>query len=114
MAHKSAVASGALPADDSQLRQRATLADPRSSIPVTPVEIDDKKKAPAPTSIWKILDQWEVFYAPIVFTAIALFTRLYKIGLSNIVTWDEAQQVFPSSSYLLYTGGMVLAHAGRV
>lgn len=33
--------------------------------------------------------------APIVFTALAFFTRLYKIGLSNIVTWDEAQSVNP-------------------
>jgi len=29
--------------------------------------------------------------APIVLTALALFTRLYRIGRSNIVTWDEAQ-----------------------
>lgn len=28
--------------------------------------------------------------APLVFTALAIFTRLWKIGLSPIVTWDEA------------------------
>ena len=39
------------------------------------------------------LDEWEVVIAPILFTALAAFTRLYKIGISNIVTWDEAQLV---------------------
>lgn len=34
--------------------------------------------------------------APIIFTILAAFTRLWKIGLSNIVTWDEAQFVGPS------------------
>lgn len=38
----------------------------------------------------EILDQWECVIAPIIFTALAVFTRLYKIGLSPIVTWDEA------------------------
>lgn len=36
--------------------------------------------------------------APIIFTIIAAFTRLWKIGLSNIVTWDEAQFVTPRRS----------------
>lgn len=39
------------------------------------------------------MDEWEWVIAPLVFTALAFFTRLYKIGLSNIVTWDEAQYV---------------------
>lgn len=46
-------------------------------------------------SILQILDDWEFVIAPILFTAVALFTRLYKIGISNIVTWDEAQFVSP-------------------
>lgn len=37
------------------------------------------------------LDDYEFLIAPLIFTAFALFTRLWKIGLSNIVTWDEAQ-----------------------
>jgi hypothetical protein len=32
----------------------------------------------------------EPIIAPIILTALALFTRLYQIGRSNIVTWDEA------------------------
>lgn len=28
---------------------------------------------------------------PILLTAVAIFTRMYRIGRSNIVTWDEAQ-----------------------
>jgi dolichyl-phosphate-mannose-protein mannosyltransferase len=38
-----------------------------------------------------ILDEWEFIIAPLIFTALAVFTRMYRIGLSNIVTWDEAQ-----------------------
>lgn len=40
------------------------------------------------------LEQWdeiESIVAPILFTFFAFFTRMYKIGLSPIVTWDEAQ-----------------------
>ncbi len=44
-------------------------------------------------SILDVLDQWEWVIAPILFTAVAFFTRFYKIGLSPIVTWDEAQLV---------------------
>jgi len=42
-------------------------------------------------SILNILDEWEFLIAPIIFTALAFFTRMWKIGLSPIVTWDEAQ-----------------------
>jgi dolichyl-phosphate-mannose-protein mannosyltransferase len=38
-----------------------------------------------------ILDEWEFLIAPIIFTALAFFTRMWRIGLSPIVTWDEAQ-----------------------
>lgn len=38
-----------------------------------------------------VLDEWEFLIAPIIFTALAFFTRMWRIGLSNIVTWDEAQ-----------------------
>jgi dolichyl-phosphate-mannose-protein mannosyltransferase len=37
------------------------------------------------------LDEYEYLIAPLVFTALAFFTRMWKIGLSPIVTWDEAQ-----------------------
>jgi dolichyl-phosphate-mannose--protein O-mannosyl transferase len=42
-------------------------------------------------SFLEVLDEWEFIIAPVLFTFFAFFTRLYKIGLSPIVTWDEAQ-----------------------
>lgn len=44
-------------------------------------------------SILSILDEYEFLIAPLIFTFLAFFTRMYKIGLSPIVTWDEAQYV---------------------
>lgn len=50
-------------------------------------------------SVWQtnsfidVLDEYEFLIAPLVFTALAFFTRMWKIGLSPIVTWDEAQYV---------------------
>lgn len=50
-------------------------------------EVDDKKqKKLNPQSEIDI----EAWIAPIVFTFLAFFTRMYKIGQSDIVTWDEA------------------------
>lgn len=43
------------------------------------------------SSILSTLDEYEFLIAPLIFTALAFFTRMWKIGLSNIVTWDEAQ-----------------------
>jgi dolichyl-phosphate-mannose-protein mannosyltransferase len=43
------------------------------------------------SSFVDILDEYEFLIAPIIFTALAFFTRMWKIGLSPIVTWDEAQ-----------------------
>lgn len=45
------------------------------------------------SSFVDILDEYEFIIAPLVFTALAFFTRMWKIGLSPIVTWDEAQYV---------------------
>jgi dolichyl-phosphate-mannose-protein mannosyltransferase len=93
-----AAASGAQPLNIDTLRQRAAAADPSVTTPPAVVEIDNKKNAAKKSqspSIWQLVEEWEVVWAPIIFTAVALFTRLYKIGLSNIVTWDEAQQVPP-------------------
>jgi dolichyl-phosphate-mannose-protein mannosyltransferase len=44
-------------------------------------------------SITDSIAEWEWVFAPILFTLLAFFTRNYKIGLSPIVTWDEAQYV---------------------
>ncbi|KAH0537031.1 hypothetical protein FGG08_006129 [Glutinoglossum americanum] len=60
-------------------------------------EEDDKKNAPPKQTsvqglplILSYLDQYECIIAPIVFTLLAFFTRWWRIGLSPIVTWDEA------------------------
>ena len=42
-------------------------------------------------SVLSFLDEYEFIIAPLIFTALAFFTRMWKIGLSPIVTWDEAQ-----------------------
>lgn len=47
----------------------------------------------AQQSIMSILDEYEFIIGPLIFTFFAFFTRMYKIGLSPIVTWDEAQYV---------------------
>lgn len=78
-------------------RRRNIPGTPQTvALPQQPQPDDKKKTAPkkAP-SVLDVLDQWEWLIAPIVFTALAFFTRLYKIGLSPIVTWDEAQFVDP-------------------
>lgn len=49
-------------------------------------EVDDKKNKPKQESGFDI----EAYVAPIIFTFLAFFTRMYKIGQSDIVTWDEA------------------------
>jgi dolichyl-phosphate-mannose-protein mannosyltransferase len=43
-----------------------------------------------PKSFLQTLDDWEFIIAPIIFILLAFFTRNWKIGLSPIVTWDEA------------------------
>jgi dolichyl-phosphate-mannose-protein mannosyltransferase len=44
-----------------------------------------------PFELIAFLDEYEFIWAPLIFTFLAFFTRMYKIGLSPIVTWDEAQ-----------------------
>jgi hypothetical protein len=46
-------------------------------------------------TLLEFLDEWEFLIAPLIFTILAFFTRMYKIGLSPIVTWDEAQYEMP-------------------
>ncbi|OHE96124.1 dolichyl-phosphate-mannose-protein mannosyltransferase [Colletotrichum orchidophilum] len=82
---KPIVASGADVGDG--VRRRAVPQG--QSVPITAApEIDDKKKLAKKQS--SFLDDWESIIAPIIFTAAAIFTRLWKIGISDIVTWDEA------------------------
>ncbi|GKZ32668.1 protein O-mannosyltransferase 2 [Aspergillus brasiliensis] len=44
-----------------------------------------------PASFRSAVASWEPMFAPLFLTALAIFTRMYHIGRSDIVTWDEAQ-----------------------
>lgn len=61
---------------------------------------DEKKSRKAKTSLLQTFDEWEFLIAPLLFTLVSFFTRMYKIGLSNIVTWDEAHFGKFGSHYL--------------
>ncbi|OQD60030.1 hypothetical protein PENPOL_c030G09946 [Penicillium polonicum] len=61
---------------------------------------DVKKSRKQSPSFLHVLASWEPIIAPIILTALALFTRLYQIGRSNIVTWDEAHFGKFGSHYL--------------
>ncbi|RPB26310.1 dolichyl-phosphate-mannose-protein mannosyltransferase 2 [Terfezia boudieri ATCC MYA-4762] len=50
-------------------------------------EVDYKKQEKPKQQSGIDIEAWT---APIVFTFLAFFTRMYKIGQSDIVTWDEA------------------------
>ena len=119
MASQGAVASGA--DYDQAARRRNVPSTPSTSEKGKSVEIDDKKTQTKKVSIrsflthntklyvritegfdkltfnqaqpsfLELLDEYEFIIAPLIFTFLAFFTRMYKIGLSPIVTWDEAQ-----------------------
>ncbi|KAK4130922.1 glycosyltransferase family 39 protein [Trichocladium antarcticum] len=93
-----AVASGADVGD--ALRRRNIPGTPQTVAVPVQQQPDDKKRAKKELSLLDVLGQWEWVIAPIVFTALAFFTRLYKIGLSPIVTWDEAHFGKFGSHYL--------------
>ncbi|KAL2160244.1 hypothetical protein VTH06DRAFT_1417 [Thermothelomyces fergusii] len=96
---RAAVVSGA-DVGDAARRRNAPGKPQQPVVPQQPQAADDKKKAKKEPSFLDLLDQWEWLIASIVFTALAFFTRLYKIGLSPIVTWDEAHFGKFGSHYL--------------
>ncbi|PGH16897.1 hypothetical protein AJ80_05041 [Polytolypa hystricis UAMH7299] len=59
-----------------------------------------KKGLQQTNAFLQTLDEWEFIIAPLIFTALSLFTRMWRIGLSNIVTWDEAHFGKFGSHYL--------------
>lgn len=63
-------------------------------------ETDDKKSLKLRSSILKTIDEYEFLLAPLIFTLVSFFTRMYRIGLSPIVTWDEAHFGKFGSHYL--------------
>lgn len=91
-------ASGADVQNDEVKRRAATRVHNENGS-ANPIELDDKKKAQV-VQAKSFLEEWEPVYAPIIFTALAFFTRLWKIGLSPIVTWDEAHFGKFGSHYL--------------
>jgi hypothetical protein len=87
---RAAVVSGA---DVGDAARRRNIPGTPQEVIVQPPQVDDKKKTKPQPSVLDVLSDWEWFIAPIVFTALAFFTRFYKIGLSPIVTWVVAQCV---------------------
>ncbi|KAI0479083.1 family 39 glycosyltransferase [Xylariaceae sp. FL0804] len=87
--NQATVASGASPAGDAARRRNVPSAPAGAAAPQA--QADEKKlHGKKQSSVLDVLDQWEFIIAPLIFTALAVFTRLWKIGLSPIVTWDEA------------------------
>ncbi|KAI9750802.1 MAG: hypothetical protein M4579_006303 [Chaenotheca gracillima] len=75
----------------------ATTSDGQS----VPRDAEDRKKLQkGQASLASTLDEYEFLLAPLVFTALSFFTRLFRIGLSPIVTWDEAHFGKFGSHYL--------------
>ncbi|KAJ5476951.1 Dolichyl-phosphate-mannose--protein mannosyltransferase 2 [Penicillium diatomitis] len=88
---------------DADLRRRNVPNSSKDStttlFTVEPDVKKNKKQSQSP-SLLHVLCSWEPIIAPVIFTALALFTRLYQIGRSNIVTWDEAHFGKFGSHYL--------------
>jgi dolichyl-phosphate-mannose-protein mannosyltransferase len=72
-----------------ELRRRNVHTAPAAPA-AAPAPLKEKSKD-KPFELLAFLDDTEFIWAPLIFTALAFFTRMYKIGLSPIVTWDEAQ-----------------------
>ncbi|KAJ5272868.1 hypothetical protein N7478_007993 [Penicillium angulare] len=95
----SAISTGAK--HDPDLRRRNVPDATKAQVfTPAPTEKDDKKRKPQSTSFLQVLAGWEPVLAPIILTLLSLFTRLYRIGRSNIVTWDEAHFGKFGSHYL--------------
>ncbi|KAL9098780.1 MAG: hypothetical protein Q9163_005620 [Psora crenata] len=89
--------------NDQDLRRRNVAGKGENGSAISPgVEVDNKKLQPVKSqnSFIKLLDDYEFLLAPFLFTILAFFTRMYKIGLSDIVTWDEAHFGKFGSHYL--------------
>ncbi|KAK2624336.1 hypothetical protein QTJ16_006286 [Diplocarpon rosae] len=96
-----ALASG-LDTDTQATRRRNVPSSASHGSLADRIEVDEKKmqrRQPEQTFL-EFLDEWEFIIAPAILTFLAFFTRLYKIGLSPIVTWDEAHFGKFGSHYL--------------
>ncbi|CAI4961531.1 BBT_HP_G0085820.mRNA.1.CDS.1 [Saccharomyces cerevisiae] len=75
---------------ENTLRQRESssisVSEELSSADERDAEDFSKEKPAAQSSLLRL----ESVVMPVIFTALALFTRMYKIGINNHVVWDEA------------------------
>lgn len=99
MADPQSYASGADAAANGDALRRRIIPNGNGQLDHHLREPEEKSKQKTKTFL-QTLDETEHIWAPILFTALAFFTRLYKIGLSNIVTWDEAHFGKFGSHYL--------------
>ncbi|KAJ5641587.1 hypothetical protein N7490_005587 [Penicillium lividum] len=93
-----AISTGAKHDSDLRRRNVPDTARPQASMPYIPEDV--KKQKAQTSSFLQVLAGWEPILAPVILTALALFTRLYRIGRSDIVTWDEAHFGKFGSHYL--------------
>ncbi|PMD56440.1 glycosyltransferase family 39 protein [Hyaloscypha bicolor E] len=102
MASEKGVLASGLESDSQSIRRRNVLSTSPDGGMANRVEIDDKKTQikKKEQTLLEFLDEWEFLIAPLIFTIFAFFTRMYKIGLSPIVTWDEAHFGKFGSHYL--------------
>ncbi|MCJ1249991.1 Protein O-mannosyltransferase 2 [Trapelia coarctata] len=100
-ANRASHATGSLQ-DGQDLRKRNVPgSSPSNGTIPQPVDIVDDKKSQKPQkSFLSVLDEYEFIIAPLIFTLLSFFTRMYRIGLSPIVTWDEAHFGKFGSHYL--------------
>ncbi|KLJ13519.1 dolichyl-phosphate-mannose-protein mannosyltransferase [Blastomyces silverae] len=102
-AHETATATGT--SQNPDLRRRNVPGSEKDGSGVkrnSPLELDEKRKKQAPrkSTFIDVLDEWEFIIAPLIFTAFSFFTRMWRIGISDIVTWDEAHFGKFGSHYL--------------
>jgi dolichyl-phosphate-mannose-protein mannosyltransferase len=84
----------------SDVRRRNVPLTDRATTPPALAQAEDAKKKRQSSSYLSVLSGWEPVIAPILLTALSMFTRMYRIGRSNIVTWDEAHFGKFGSHYL--------------
>lgn len=84
------ITTGASQGSDIRRRNVPAAEKANGGLAIPEIEVDGKKAVPKQPSFLEVLDEWEFLIAPIIFTALSFFTRMWRIGLSNIVTWDEA------------------------
>nr|KMM63971.1 O-mannosyl-transferase 2 [Coccidioides posadasii RMSCC 3488] len=88
--NETAFATGASSSADVRRRNVPGSEKANGGSGVPEIVVDGKKAFAKKSSFLDVLDEWEFLIAPVIFTALAFFTRMWRIGLSNIVTWDEA------------------------